>query len=610
MLGALAHWQPDAQGSWIRADVGLGHLLLRTTPESALEIQPAYDSAAGLAITGDLRIDNRTELAGLLGIGAAALPDLPDSTLVLRAYQQWGDACVHRLLGDFAFVIWDDARRCLFGARDPIGVKPFYYFNGAGGFAFGSEIKALLALPFVDRTPNEQWIADFLHRLMLDVEATFYATIRRLPPAHILVVSPEGLSTRRYWQPDTSSELRLANDADYVEAFREKLDRAVRRRLPATFHIGAELSGGLDSSALCAVSHRLLREQGRELQTFSQVRPAGGLDTALPKDSRGEIDLLLRHTGIARSSFVSGGDAGIVRALEWANRYYDEPPQWVVSLFNDLLYEDVRAAGARVLVSGFGGNQAVTAEGFGLQEELLLSRQWPELWRELAAESRRRMPVSALTALVGRHLAARLALDDNRRHPFWQKFEHRPLRLELRQRLGMRERARQFRERFTHRGSLRDRVVSMLGTPNVAFRLEYANLAAAARRIQYVYPLLDLELIAFYLAVPSRLKRRRGIGRYLFREAMAGQLPEEIRWSATPRTSANPSAVGRKRADRAELRARLAAVPRDSPLYNYVDPERMTSRPSITRLGSAHPWERDTELLNVLMLEQKLRGVS
>ena len=610
MLAALAHWQPDAQDSWVGSSAGLGHLLLSNTPEAGLDAQPAYDAATSNAITADLRLDNRGDLAAALAISAPELTRMPDSTLVLRAYQRWGEACVEHLRGDFAFAIWDEARRCLFCARDQIGIKPFYYATTSDGFAFGSEIKALLALPFVDRAPDEQWIADFLHRLMLDNEATFYRAIRRLPPAHTLTVAASGVRSRRYWQPDTERELRLGSDQDYIDAFREQLDRAVRVRLRTTGGIGSELSGGLDSSALSAIAHRLLREQGRELLTFSQVRPTADADLPLPKDSREQIDQLIQHTGITRASFVSGADEGIEQVLEWANRHYDEPPQWVVSLFHDLLYEEARAAGVRVLVSGFGGNQAVTSEGIGVQEELLLSGQWRELWRELAAESGRSMPIRATGVLLVKHLAARLALDDNRRHPFWQKFEHRPLRLELRERLGMRERARQFRERYTHRGSLRERAAGMLGTPNVPCRLEYANLDSTARRIQYVYPLLDVELIEFYLSVPSRMKRRRGIGRYLFRDSMAGLLPDQIRWSEAPRTSANPSVVARKRRDRAALQERLAAVPRTSPLFDYVDLERLRAKPPVTRLGANHPWERDTELLNLLMLEQKLRGVS
>jgi asparagine synthase (glutamine-hydrolysing) len=606
MLAALAHWEPDARGSWVGAAAGLGHLLLKTTPESEFDAQPAQDAAAGHTITGDLRIDNRTELAALLGIGAADVHDLPDAILVLRAYQRWGDACVDHLLGDFAFAIWDATQQRLFCARDPIGVKPFYYFHGSGGFAFGSEMKALLALPFVDRTPDEQWIADFLQRTMLDAAATFYQAIRRLLPGHLLVVSAEGLSTRRYWQPDPGRELRFARDDDYVEGFREKLELAVRRRLRTNFAVGAELSGGLDSSGLCAMAQRLLREQGRDLQTFSQVRPAAAGEP-LPRDSRREIELVLQHAGIERSSLITGGDDGIVRPLEWADRYFDEPPSWVVSLFNDLLYEDARAKGVRTLISGFGGNEAVTATAVGLRDELLMANQWGELWRELAAESATRVPLPALLMFLSRYLSARLGMDRDGGLPFWQKFEHRPLREELRRRLGMRERAVRFRERYTHRGPLRDRVISALGTPLVPSRLEYANLTAAARRIQYVYPLLDLELIGFYLAVPSRLKRRRGIGRYLFRQSMEGLLPDEIRWSDAPRTSANPGAVARKRRDREELYERLAAVPHDSPLYRYVDLERLASRPSIKRLQAGHRWERDTEVLNVLMLEQKLR---
>ena len=185
MTAPLAHRGPDGKGTWLGGRVGLGHLLLTTTPESQNERLPLERD--GLTITADARLDNRDELLRALDISPAA----PDGELILAAYGRWGEACPARLLGDFAFAVWDTRRRILFAARDHFGVKPLYYFCSPGVFAFASELKALLPVPFVPRRLDEERVADYLLSLGEDTESTFYRDIRRLPPAHTITATGE-----------------------------------------------------------------------------------------------------------------------------------------------------------------------------------------------------------------------------------------------------------------------------------------------------------------------------------------------------------------------------------------------------------------------------------
>ena len=156
MLESLAHRGPDGSGAWREGATGLGHRMLWTTPESLHERLPLADQTGKLAITADARIDNRQELIHLLGVADRPAEPISDSQLILAAYEKWGEQCVERLLGDFAFAIWDGRRQSLFCARDPLGVKHFYYYYSPGrAFVFASELKALLRLPFVPRRLNE-----------------------------------------------------------------------------------------------------------------------------------------------------------------------------------------------------------------------------------------------------------------------------------------------------------------------------------------------------------------------------------------------------------------------------------------------------------------------
>src|SRR6267142_1308347 len=143
MTASLAHRGPDAAGVWNNGPVGLGHRMLWTTPESLHEQLPLTSKSGDLVITADARIDNRDELITALGLAHWAHGEIPDSELILRAYEQWGEDSPKRLLGDFAFAIWDERRQTLFCARDHCGVKPFYYYQSARALLFASEIKAL-----------------------------------------------------------------------------------------------------------------------------------------------------------------------------------------------------------------------------------------------------------------------------------------------------------------------------------------------------------------------------------------------------------------------------------------------------------------------------------
>jgi len=209
MLANLAHRGPDGAGLWSEANVGLGHRMLWTTPESLHERLPLYTQAGDLAITADARLDNRDELLTSLRLTDRPAGEISDSALILAAYQEWGDACPQKLLGDFAFAIWDGRKQHLFCARDHFGVKSFFYYASDTLMVFANEIKALLTLSDVPRRLNETRIADYLTGIFEDQTATFYQGILRLPAAHTLTIDAHSMRLKRYWVLDPTYELRL-----------------------------------------------------------------------------------------------------------------------------------------------------------------------------------------------------------------------------------------------------------------------------------------------------------------------------------------------------------------------------------------------------------------
>src|SRR5918998_450263 len=161
MSESIAHRGPDGAGAWgEERGIGLGHQLFHTTPESLGEMQPLTDRGGNVVLTADARIDNRDELFATLDLDDRPRGEVGDGELILAAYKKWGERCPERLLGDFAFAIWDRRKQKFFCARDHMGLKPFYYYRSGNIFVFASEIKALLRIPEVPQRLNEVAVAD------------------------------------------------------------------------------------------------------------------------------------------------------------------------------------------------------------------------------------------------------------------------------------------------------------------------------------------------------------------------------------------------------------------------------------------------------------------
>jgi asparagine synthase (glutamine-hydrolysing) len=231
--------------------------MLRTTREAKAEHQPA-NLGGRLWITADVRIDCRSELIEELdragrGVGLEA----SDPELILHAYETWGEQCVLRLRGDFAFGIWDAPRKRLFCARDHFGMKPFFYAAKDDLFLFSNTLNCLRMHPGISDELNEAAIGDFLlFGLNCDLATTTFRDIQRLPPAHFLSVSADEVRTERYWSPPVDGRIRYRRAEEYAEHFGSILKSAVADRL-RTNPVGILLSGGLDSGAVAATAREL-----------------------------------------------------------------------------------------------------------------------------------------------------------------------------------------------------------------------------------------------------------------------------------------------------------------------------------------------------------------
>jgi len=267
MLARLARRGPDAEGQHADGPVRLGHRRLAIIDLSPRSRQPMVDAGTGAALVFNGTIYNYPELrAELIALGHHFHSD-GDTEVILRAYLEWGEACVEHLHGMFAFAIWN--RETLFLARDRLGIKPLYYSQNLGRFRFASTPQALLAAGGVDTGID----AVALHHLftlhaVVPAPRTLYNGIRKLAPGTTLTVTARGeLHHKKYWALKAERPPQPHSEAEWTEAIHASLRQAVKKRIEiADVKVGVLLSGGLDSSLLVA----LLAEQGvPDLMTFS-----------------------------------------------------------------------------------------------------------------------------------------------------------------------------------------------------------------------------------------------------------------------------------------------------------------------------------------------------
>jgi len=271
MVHSLIPRGPDAEGIWMSPHALLGHRrLIVVDPEGGAQPMNRSRNGANYTITYNGELYNTLEIRrDLENIGYRFQTRNSDTEVLLTAYMEWGEECVNRLNGIFAFAIWDEARESLFMARDRLGVKPLFYTQKGSKLIFASEIKALLAHPQVEAVIDETGLAEIF---VLGPARTpgqgIFKGISELRPGHRLIFDYKGVYKQRYWCLESFPHLE---DLDTTSChLRELFQDTVKRQLVADVPVCTFLSGGLDSSAITAVASLAFREQGLPpLKTFS-----------------------------------------------------------------------------------------------------------------------------------------------------------------------------------------------------------------------------------------------------------------------------------------------------------------------------------------------------
>lgn len=368
VMKALQKFPADDVRTWHNENVFLGCHAQWITPESVGEQLPFYDYEKQLAITADAIIDNRLELFERLHIDRSQRKDIPDSMLILLAYEKWGEEAPKYLEGDFAFMIWDERQRQFFGARDFSGTRTLYFYKNEQKFAFSTLIEPLFSLPYIDKTLNEQWLAEFIAIPVttdsVSTDETVYKNIKQIPPSHTMKVANGRVEFSRYSNLVAGDKLKLKSNLEYEEAFHEVFQKAVTARMRTRKQVGAHLSGGLDSGSVVSFAAKSLQGKNKEIQTYSYVPVDDFVDWThryRVANERPLIESTVNYVGNISNQYLSFPEKSPFSEIDAWIETMEMPYKFFENAFwLKGIYEQADQDGVGILLNGQRGNWTIS----------------------------------------------------------------------------------------------------------------------------------------------------------------------------------------------------------------------------------------------------------
>ena len=501
--------------------------------------QPMSYAEGDLWITYNGEIFNYRELRReLSALGCSFFSDT-DTEVVLAAYSQWGEECVSRFNGQWAFCIYDRRKKRLFCSRDRFGIKPFYYWFDGEHFAFASEIKALLKLPFVKKELNRPLIADFmLFHMHHHTRESLYMGINQLLPSQNLIVDVRemNIQTNTYYRLYYSDEMGKYSNTQamkYAGDIRDILIDAVKIRLTSNVPVGSCLSGGLDSSSIVVIINKLLKEGGTAAETVGKRQKTFTVCFDDPLvDEKKYADEVIKHTNV-NGFLVYPTAERLWKELD-DFLFYQDGLCFMTNVYGG--WEAMRLAShhVKVVLNGQGGDELFG--GYSPYEDLYLAgmireKRFIECLAYLSKKSRlygfthsfKKSLMSLYLALVPNEL--------NELKVYLFKKKNKRKLDSIRDLLG---------DYYLDNGSL-DRMIDRLRSFNhqlycdltrdyLPQLLHYDDRNASAFSIENRVPFVDHRLIEYVSHIPAIYKCYGGWRKWLLRLAMRDLLPEKIRW--------------------------------------------------------------------------------
>ena len=519
MSQLIAHRGPSGDGIFTAPGVALGSRRLAVLDLSKLGAQPFTSADGRLHLVYNGEVYNYRELRAELQSHGHRFVGGSDTEVILAAYEEWGDQCVERFNGMWAFAIWDEREERLFCSRDRLGVKPFYYRFSGGRLAFASELKAFRADPETRLSANSRIVRDFvLHDWFDHTDETFFAGIVKLPAAHTLTLDHSGLRLRRFWE----LPVREQPAGDQMAAVRELFVDSVRLRLRSDVPVGTCLSGGIDSSAVACTIDLLLETEtenarpiGERQQTFTVFFDQAGFD------ERPYAEEVVERTK-STPHWVTFSATNLVDNLPAIVDVQDEPFRSTSICAGWYVMRAAADAGITVVLDGQGGDEVFAgyhAYFAARYTDLLARGRLSELARELAGHGNlhggRRAIEAAMRMFVPGGLERRL----RERRTGSDRLLHPSLR-------GLQ--ATHDADSFPGPDRLRRllaRILTQRGLPEL---LHAEDRNSMAHSIEARVPFLDYRLVEYLFSLEGGQLLDRGRTKAILRRALGDLLPPAV----------------------------------------------------------------------------------
>jgi len=528
MGDAIAHRGPDGEGFFKANNVGLVHRRLAII-DLAGGNQPIANEDESVQVVFNGEIYNYPELKQQLESRGHIFRTNSDTEVLVHLYEEHGRGLVKHLRGMFAFALWDARKGELLLARDHLGQKPLFIYRDNEKLLFGSELKAILAHPNVDRSIAPEAIEDYLTFGVIPGERSIFARVKRLPAAHTLVVSTNhfNMSAERYWQLSFDNEVTASND-EWKQRIDDKVRESVKTHLIADVPVGAFLSGGLDSSAIVASLADVVSEA---LQTFSigfQEKRYSELPYA---------EEVARHFGTNHREAIVTPDA--VRDLDELVYFYDEPFA-DASAIPTMAVARMASQHVKVCLSGDGGDEAFggyARYSHDLKEAAIRDRL-PWLFRNMALR-----PLSVvwpkadwlprplrLKTLLQNLSADPAAAYANTLSACRRQMRSRLLNRPFRRLLGGHRPETYVEDAFQtgHRDALSGMLAADTNFLLPDDFLTKVDRASMAYGLEVRPPLIDVQLMELAASMPSRLKIRNGSKKWILKQVFQSRLPSKL----------------------------------------------------------------------------------
>jgi asparagine synthase (glutamine-hydrolysing) len=529
----IVHRGPDDEGFFVEENVGLAMRRLSIIDVQTGQ-QPIANENHDVWIVYNGEIYNHAELRSGLEAKGHRYRTRSDTETIIHLYEEYGRDCVKHLRGMFAFAIWDRRKRVLFAARDRIGIKPFYYRWDGKAFFFGSEIKAILAYPGIAPEFNHHTLAEYLAFGYVTGPETMFAGIRKLMPGHTLELSERGEPRiERYWDLTTTADSDVDGNEHphdyYVKTYRKLLEGAVTSHLMSEVPLGVFLSGGLDSSAVAALTARI---RGDQIQTFA-VGYGEEEFSELPyaRQVAAHIGSQHQEVRLSREEFFAS-----LPELIW---HEDEPIVWPSSVS---LYYVARLARKRVTVVLTGEGSDETLAGYTRYAWTLLNSKMDRTYRALTpgflrAALRHGMGAVPLSASLHRKLEHTFLMRDGGNWPsfyfdnFYSAFSANEL-LRLLTPKTLENAGKPYDGSMSAwERSSGDLLHRLLYTDINSYLIELLmkqDQMSMAASIESRVPFLDHPLMEFTARIPAQHQIKGLAGKFILKEAVTDLLPDSI----------------------------------------------------------------------------------